>query len=256
MNEQQANKDSLILFRFRLSPPQACMNLNFQGLSVPPASIVCTRDVLGVQLVLPPDKIFDDTLLAVKRLAASLLDVHAYCAFPQLPPLDLMAESWFEIKEAGPRNTVFGYADSSLEFVPLVPGHPDNVPFTEAAELVPMIDLEPPLGAAFADFRVARRQTGSYTAFFAFRALEDVAYTFGSNVDGKPDWAAMNSALRSVEEHWEPLTRAAEAARHNPARSIAPSERDALLGRAKEALDRKLALMRRSTGTPEQRASC
>lgn len=245
MNQQRATKASLILFRFRLLPPQACMNLNFLGLSVPPASIVCTRDVLGVQLVLPPDKIFDDTLLAVKRLAATLLDVHAYCAFPQLPPLELMAESWFEIKEAGPRNTVFGYADSSLEFVPLVPGHPDNVPFTEAAELVPMIDLEPPLGAAFADFRVARRQTGNYVAFFAFRALEDVAYTFGTTKEGKPDWNAMNSELGTTKQHWSQLTVAGEQARHNPARPLHPNERDVLLGLAKDALDRKLALIHR-----------
>ena len=41
-----------------------------------------------------------------------------------------------------------------------------------------MVNGTPGLGAAFADFPPIRRQSGSYAAFFAFRVLENIAYTF------------------------------------------------------------------------------
>jgi hypothetical protein len=217
------------------------MNLNFDRLSVPPAHFVCTRDILGVQLVVAPDT-FDGVLLEAKRLAATFIDAHAYCSFPRFPPLDLMAESWFAVVGVGPRNTVFGYADSSLNFVPLVPGHSDNQPFIEASRVMRLINAAPGVGPALADFRAARQQTGSYVAFFAYRVLEDVGYTFGTK-DDKPNWVAMNSALGTTERHWGRLTEAGTAARHNPAGAIDSRDREELLAVAKDALDKKLALL-------------
>ena len=163
--------------------------------------------------------------------------------FPGFPALDVMAESWFEVVGVGQaQSTVFGYADSSLEFVPLVQGHPDSQPFVEASSILKATHVEPELGPAFADFRVARRQTGSYVAFFAYRVLEDIGYTFGTT-DDKPNWDAMNLALGTTKGDWRKLTEAATAARHNPARAIDSRERDELLAIAKRALERKLALL-------------
>lgn len=241
----EAKPDSLILFRFRLMPPQACLNLNFDRLAVGSAGIVCTRDVLGIQLMVPDGK-FDGSLLLAKRLGFTLLDVHSYCSFPNLQPIDLMAESWFEVVGSGPRDTVFGYADSSLDFVPLRSDHPDNLPFRQAVEILPLLDGEPSLGAAFADFRVARRQTGSYVGFYAFRVLEDVAYTFSKGAT-KADWGTMNARLGTNEGHWAALTKAGTAARHRPPEVIVPDIRHELLGLAKESLDRKLAVLRHPT---------
>lgn len=242
MAATEAKADSLILFRFRLMPPQACLNLNFDRLGVGPAGIVCTRDVLGVQLMVPDGK-FDGSLLLAKRLGATLLDVHSYCSFPNLQPIDLMAESWFEVVGSGPRDTVFGYADSSLDLVPLRSDHPDNGPFRQAVGVLPLLEGEPSLGAAFADFRVARRQTGSYVAFYAFRVLEDVAYTFSKDAT-RADWDAMNASLGTGPKHWAALTKAGTAARHRPSEPILQDERDELLRLAKESLDRKLAVLR------------
>jgi len=192
------------------------MNLNFHQLSFGPFGFVCTRDILAVQFIGASDN-FQRQMLTAKRMAATLLDIHSYCAFPRLPALDLMAETWFEVKDSGPRTTVFGYADSSLDFIPLVSGHLDNQPFVQAVGLLEPVGLEPGLGPAFADFRVARRQTGSYAAFYAFRTLEHVGYTFGVDRKGGPDWDVMNAALGTSKDYWRPLTKAGEAARDRPA---------------------------------------
>jgi len=39
-------------------------------------------------------------------------------------------------------------------------------------------------------------------AFFAYRALEDIAYRFGVVGGDKPDWDAMNQALGTSKQHW------------------------------------------------------
>jgi len=195
--------DSVFLFRFRLLPTYACSNLNFDRLSIPPAMAVCTRDVLGLQLSAPQQEL-GALLVFAKDRGSALLDAHAYCSYPDLPALELLAESWLEVKETGPRNTVFGYADASLDMAPLIPGHADNRPFSAAAELLPTIDMVPGLGAAFATFRAARRQSGSYVAFFAYRVLEDVAYTFEQPTRIQA-WTAMNTAFGTSKDHWQLL---------------------------------------------------
>lgn len=93
----------------------------------------------------------------------------------------------------------------SLESLPLATDHPDNRPFMDALRLVPTLQRVPSAGAAFADFRDARRRSGSYTAFFAYRVLEDLAYTFGgAQPDRRRNLDAMNGALGTSKAHWDP----------------------------------------------------
>jgi len=209
---------------------------------VPPrGTIVCTRDVLGLLVQARSGQDLRVLLLAAKDFCSELLDVHAFCSFPDGASFDLLAESWLELRDAdAPPEMVFGYADASLEAIPLRPDHPDNVPFRLAVRLMPLVQSVPGLGAAFADFRAARRQTGSYAAFFAFRVLEDVAYTFGDPENRARAWDAMNAAFGTTKEYWQPLTDAATAARHRAGRRISEDEKTAALTLAWEALQLRL----------------
>jgi hypothetical protein len=225
----------LFVFRFRLSPAHACNNLNFQNLSVLDAALVCTRDVLGVRRNAVPGDV-RPLILEAKARAALLLDVHAYCAYPTRPQLDLVSESWIEVRDAGDKETVFGYSDPSLESTGLVSGHPDNEPFMEAAKLLTVaVSRVPDLAHAFNDFRSARTQVGSYVKFFANRVLEDVGYLFGRR-DDHPDWDSMNAALKTTTADWALISRG--AARHNPLTPIPDADRTAVLDLAHSAIQK------------------
>jgi hypothetical protein len=60
---------------------------------------------------------------------------------------------------------------------------------------------------ALGDFYIARREVGPYSAFYAFRALEDVGFHFGVMKNDKPDWDVMNAALGTSKAKWGPLTK-------------------------------------------------
>jgi hypothetical protein len=44
--------------------------------------------------------------------------------------------------------------------------------------------------------------------------LEDVGFHFGTTKNEKPDWEVMNTALRTTEAKWQPLTDSGIWARH------------------------------------------
>jgi hypothetical protein len=187
MSLSSGSQPSLFVFRFRLLPAHACSNLNFHNLVVRDAGLVCTRDLLGVRLNAIPGDV-RPLILAAKARASLPLDVHAYCSYPTLRQLDLVSEGWIEVRDAAAKEIVFGYADPSLESLDLVADLADNRPFFEAARLLgTTLSRVPDLGHAFADFRAARGQTGSYLSFYANRVLEDVGYLFGRRGDS-PDW--------------------------------------------------------------------
>jgi len=229
---------SLFVFRFRLLPSHACSNLNFHNLVVQDAGVVCTRDVLGVRINAVPGDV-RPLLLAAKARAALLLDVHAYCAYPSRPQLDLVSEGWLEVRDAADKETVFGYSDPSLESIGLASDHADNAPFFEAAKLLGCtLSRVPDLAHAFGDFRAARSQAGSYVAFFANRVLEDVGYLFGRR-DNHPDWDKMNAALGTTTAEWTRISKG--TARHNPLAPISDVNRAAMLELARGAIEKYVA---------------
>jgi hypothetical protein len=240
-------QSSLFLFQYRLYPWEACVNFNFENLALLPNQFlsVCTRDLLGIQTSAPPDhfQVIQDLALG---LASALIDVHGYYSYPDLPVLDLSPINFFEVKDSGAKSTVFGYTDPSIAHVPLQSGHADNKPFITAASLVSRTLSTAGLGAAFSDFRSARRNLGPYSAFYAYRVLEDIAYSFSKAKDGKPGWEEMNDTFGTTKNHWKFLTDAGTQARHfdpDPQQARAfklISGRVAYLNLAKEALDRWL----------------
>src|SRR5947209_14455431 len=80
----------------------------------------------------------------------------------------------------------------------------NNRPFTEGAQLIPRTFPTIGLGSALSDFRQARRNLGPYSAFYAYRVLEDIGYGFGT-VSDHPNWDAMNDAFGTTREHWNLL---------------------------------------------------
>lgn len=242
-------QSSLFLFQFRLSPWDACVNLNFANLGLIPEQFhaVCTRDLLGLQTSTIPENFMAVHSLA-QALVASLIDAHSYFAYPNLPALDLSPINFFEVKDSGPKSTVFGYNDPSLLHAPLQAGHDDNKPFVEATKLVSHTLNTAGLGAALSDFRTARRDIGPYSAFYAFRALEDIGYSFGKSGDDKPNWEAMNDAFGTNEDYWKPLTDAGEQARHlEPNSQITLKliqNRTNILNLSKDALKRWLKFLK------------
>ena len=205
---------SLFTFNFRLGPWESCINLNFSQVELAPGfGAVCTRDQLGVFWVGEP-QFFDETRDNARLLARSLVHAHAFCCFPKGPYLEVEPVTWLEIRNCEAKETVSGYMHPTLTTAPLNSDHSDNVNLRRAAALVHMLYESVPLQLAIADFHVACRELGPYSAFYAFRVLEDVAFRFGATKDGKPDWTAMNTALKTDEEKWRPLTEAGTSARH------------------------------------------
>lgn len=243
---------SYFSFQYQLSPWPACVNFNFQGLRIPGNVVAtCVRDQLGLIVFALPEH-FDAVRSIVHTAATALIDAHAFFAFPDLPAVDLEPVTWQEVKESGVRSTVFGYADRSQEIAPIVPGHEHNRPFRQSEAFLNTVDLAIALTPALADFRSARRESGMYSGFYAYRVLEDVAYGFGEQLVAKT-WVAMNEALGTTEEHWKPLTRLGTAIRHasrDQPRFLNDAERGTALGLAKEAIDRFIAHRSTSSSNP------
>lgn len=208
---------SFFNFRFRLLPWEACLNLNFDRLELPlGAGAVCTRDELGLVMVGEPTQ-FDGMMARAHQLATGLVHAAAYRAFPGGNlVIDVQPITWLEVPNWTPtaRGTVTGYMHRSLAHHGLDPAHPDNAPWRDALGVLIDAHRFPALYLALADFHAALREPGPYFAFFAFRALEDVAQMFGPGTEGKLNWAAMNEAFGTDKAHWEPLTVAGTAARH------------------------------------------
>jgi hypothetical protein len=101
----------------------------------------------------------------------------------------------------------------TLATAPLDSNHPDKIRLRTAATLARALHKYPALQLALADFYSARREVGPYSAFYAFRVLEDVGFHFGTKNE-KPDWDAMNAALGTSKTKWQPLTQAGTWARH------------------------------------------
>jgi hypothetical protein len=90
------------------------------------------------------------------------------------------------------------------------------------------------------DFYTARREVGPYSAFYAYRVLEDVGFHFGVTKDDHPDWKSMNRELGTSKEKWDPLIKAGTIARHLNDRALQKLERmdrNALLRLAREAVE-------------------
>jgi hypothetical protein len=72
----------------------------------------------------------------------------------------------------------------------------------------------PALQLALGDLYTARREIGPYSAFYAYRVVEDVGFHFGIIKHDKPYWKTMNAKLGTTAAKWQPLTDAGTAARH------------------------------------------
>ena len=86
----------------------------------------------------------------------------------------------------------------------------------------------------------ARREVGPYSAFYAYRVLEDIGSHFGLTKDEKPDGNAMNDALGTTEVKWKPLAKAGTIARHLNHQTLPQLEamdRGDLLWLAREAVE-------------------
>lgn len=206
--------NSLFTFNFRLGPWESCLNLNFHQVELAPGfGAVCTRDHLGVFWAGDPRR-NDEARDIAHHLARLLVHSHAYCSFNKGNVLDVEPVTWLEIRNCDAKETVSGYMHPTLGTVPLLSEHPDNVVLRGATQLTRALVGSVPLQLAVADFHVARRELGPYSAFYAFRVLEDIGFHFGATEQDKPDWGAMNNALSTTEGKWRLLTEAGTSARH------------------------------------------
>lgn len=230
-------------FRFRLMPWELCLNLNFDRVQLAPGiGAVCTRDQLGIIVSGKPEE-FHDLLGHAHHLAQMLVRAHAFCSYPEGAVLDVEPLMWLELQECQPTKTISGYMHRSLRHLGLEPEHPDNTAVRAAATLVHTAHADVSVNLALADFQSARRDLSPYFAFFAYRALEDIAYRFGVVGGDKPDWDAMNQGLGTSKQHWQALTTVGTAARHlNPAdvATITALKRNDVLDVAHDALTRLL----------------
>ncbi len=171
--------------------------------------------------------------------------MHAY-AYESFPPgivLNVEPVTWLEVREHVPRGVVIGYMHQTLATSPLDSAHPDKARLKRATALVRQLHAHSELQLALADFHTARRELGPYSAFYAFRVLEDVGFHFGTAKQGKPDWAAMNASLGTTEEKWKVLTDAGTKARHLSTKGLATMETvdpEQPITLAREALERAL----------------
>jgi hypothetical protein len=118
----------------------------------------------------------------------------------------------------------------TLTTAPLDPNHPDKARLQRAAALVRGLHAFPALQLALSDFHAARREAGPYSAFYAFRVLEDVGFQYGVTKQDKPDWGAMNAALGTTEAKWKALTDAGTLARHLSERKLSNLQSIDVLG--------------------------
>jgi len=228
---------SLFNFRFRLTPWEACLHTNFDRIELADqVGVVCTRDELGIFMGGDPAK--NDAMREhAHQFARGLVHAHAYFGFPGSLVMNVEPVGWLEVRDVGiPWTTVTGYMHGSLGVYPLDPDHPDNRPFRQAAATLRAFASNAALYLAMADFHAARREPGPYSAFFAFRALEDVGHMFGLERD-KPNWNAMNAAFGTSEETWKRLTEAGTEARHLKSGATGPSsDRSVLLSTSHKAV--------------------
>jgi hypothetical protein len=99
------------------------------------------------------------------------------------------------------------------------------------------------LQLGFADFRAARREVGPYSAFYAYRVLEDIGIHFGATKEEKPDWPAMNAALVTDRGHWQTLIDAGIGACHLKASKLptaVASDPGSRLRLARKAVERTM----------------
>lgn len=230
---------SLFAFNFRLGTWESCLNLNFDQVELAAGfAAVCTRDHLGILWAGDPQQ-NDEARVTAYYLARALIHAHAFCAFPKGPVLEVSPVTWLEIRDCQTTGVVSGYMHQTLETAPLDPNHHDKALLLRAAGLTRSLQRFASLQLALTDFHTARREVGPYSAFYAYRVLEDIGYQFGATKDDKPDWNAMNQALGTNEAKWKLLTRAGTWARHlndqNQAK-LAGSSREDLLGLAHEAI--------------------
>jgi hypothetical protein len=209
---------SLFTFTFRLSPWEACLNLNFhEQYLAPDCGVVCTRDQLLLLWAGDPEQ-NDAARDRAGILARQLIHASAFHTFPAGSVMDVEPVSWLEVPRVASSTVVAGYMSPTLKRTPLESDHPDGRLFKESAELVRKLNEKGNVGVqaflGLSDFHSARKETGPYSAFYAFRVLEDVAYAFGANAADKPEWATMNRAFGTTEDEWKPLTAAGTWARH------------------------------------------
>lgn len=104
--------------------------------------------------------------------------------------------------------------------------------------LVPLAVNHRNLARAFADLRSAIA-VPTDTAFFAFRAVEDIQQFFTSDEDNRSTaWALMRASLQ-IDRTWlKPLEEESKLARHGRPRSLTGNERVALLQRSWRVVDR------------------
>lgn len=205
--------NSLFSFNFRLGPWEGCLNLNFDQIELAPGfAAVCTRDQLGILWTGDPQQ---NEMARGKAyaLARALIHADAFLSFPNGIVLEVEPVTWLEIRDCVPMGVVSGYMHQTLATAPLDSNHPDKIRLCQAAALTLTLRDLPALQLALGDFYTARREVGPYSAFYAFRVLEDVGFHFGVKND-KPDWDNMNAELKTTKEKWDSLTKAGTWARH------------------------------------------
>ena len=232
---------SLFFFSFRLSPWDGCLNLNFDQIGLAPDfAAVCTRDHLGILWYGDP-KHYTTAHAQAATLARALIHAEAFLSFPNGIVLEVEPVTWLEVRDVPrPAKVVSGYMHQSLSSSPLDPNHPDKDRLCKAASLVRSLRNIMALRLALGDFYTARREVGPYSAFYAYRVLEDVGFHFGVTKDDHPDWKSMNRELGTSKEKWDPLIKAGTIARHLNDRALQKLERmdrNAFLRLAREAVE-------------------
>jgi hypothetical protein len=234
---------SLFSFNFRLGPWEGCLNLNFGQIELAPGfAAVCTRDHLGILWGGDPQQ-FEIARATAYTLARALIHADAFLSFPTGIVLEVEPVTWLEVRDCVPTGVVSGYMHQTLATAPLDSNHPDKIRLCGAAAHTRALRELPVLQFALGDFYTARHEVGPYSAFYAFRVLEDVGFHFGATKNDKPDWDAMNAALGTSKAKWDPLTEAGTCARHLSGRKLPNLEtmdRAALLRLAHEAVERTL----------------
>jgi hypothetical protein len=232
--------NSLFSFNFRLGPWEGCLNLNFDQIELAPGyAAVCTRDHLGILWRGDPQQ-NEIARATAYTLARALIHADAFLSFPTGIVLEVEPVTWLEVRDCVPTGVVSGYMHQTLATAPLDSNHPDKIRLCGAAALTRVLRELPALQLALGDFYTARREGGPYSAFYAFRVLEDVGFHFGVTKNDKPDWDAMNAALGASKAKWDPLTEAGTSARHLTDRNLPKLEtmdRPGLLRLAHEAVE-------------------
>lgn len=232
--------NSLFSFNFRLGPWEGCLNLNFDQIELAPGfAAVCTRDHLGILWGGDPQQ-NEIARATAYALARALIHADAFLSFPAGIVLEVEPVTWLEVRDCVPRGVVSGYMHQTLATAPLDSNHPDKIRLCDAAALTRALRELPALQLALGDFYTARREFGPYSAFYAFRVLEDIGFHFGTTKNDKPDWDAMNAALGTSKAKWDSLTEAGTWARHLSDRGVPRVEtigRAALLRLAHEAVE-------------------